>query len=115
MRVRARRGDYWLPFLPDAYFEVAYTSDHVQCAIVEIDMGTLTLRRFARKHFDVLILTQSERRLELLRQTAGGIVEGERRCDYYLATFDALQPSAFRHWQWSDLDGETPSGVLFEP
>src|SRR6266542_4105677 len=131
MRVRAPRGDYWLPFLPDAYFEVAYTGEHVQCAIVEIAMGTLTLRRFrrmvhsfeaalydgvfrrhfARERFDVLILTQSERRLESLRQAADGVVEGERRCDYYLATFDALQPTVFSHWQRSDLDGETSSGV----
>ena len=30
MRVRA--GQYWLPFLPDAYFEVIYPNGDVQCA-----------------------------------------------------------------------------------
>jgi hypothetical protein len=48
-KMRVRSGQYWLPFLPDAYFEVAYPNGDVQCVIVEIDMGTLTLRRFARK------------------------------------------------------------------
>src|SRR6266849_4250546 len=49
MRVRAPQGDYWLPFLPDGYFEIIYPSGTVQACLVEIDMGTLTLRRFARK------------------------------------------------------------------
>src|SRR6266849_6266367 len=49
MRVRAPQGDYWLPFLPDGSFEVTYPSGDVQACLVEIDMGTLTLRRFARK------------------------------------------------------------------
>jgi hypothetical protein len=47
--MRVRSGDYWLPFLPDAYFEVTYPNGDVQCALVEVDTGTLTLRRFARK------------------------------------------------------------------
>jgi hypothetical protein len=49
MRVRSPQGDYWLPFLPDAYFEVIYPNDDVQAVLVEIDMGTLTLWRFACK------------------------------------------------------------------
>src|SRR5712691_4406366 len=49
MRVRAPQGGYWLPFLPDGYFEITYPNDDVQACLVEIDMGTLTLRRFARK------------------------------------------------------------------
>ncbi len=83
MRVRSRQGDYWLPFLPDAYFEVVCPTGDVQCVLVEIDMGTLTLRRFGRKvhafetalddgvfqrhfkrnEFEVLVLTSSRRRL----------------------------------------------------
>src|SRR6266851_8352687 len=90
MRVRAPQADYWLPFLPDAYFEVIYPNGNVQCVAVEIDMGTLTLRRFARKvqafeaalddgvfrrhfkrdEFEVLVLTSSRRRLQALRQVA---------------------------------------------
>jgi hypothetical protein len=92
MRVRPPQGDYWLPFLPDAYFEVTYPDGDVQCTLVEVDMGTLTLRRFGRKalafeaalddgvfrkhfpnrdEFEVLVLTTSRRRLRALRQIAG--------------------------------------------
>jgi hypothetical protein len=49
MRVRNPERGFWLPFLPDAYFEVVHADGRVQCAIVEVDMGTLTLRRFARE------------------------------------------------------------------
>jgi len=49
MQVRNPERGFWLPFLPDAYFEVVHADGRVQCGIVEVDMGTLTLRRFARK------------------------------------------------------------------
>jgi hypothetical protein len=98
MRVRARNADYWLPFLPDGYFEVSYSNGDVQACLVEIDMGTLTLRRFARKvqafetaledevfcrhlkrdDFAVLVLTQSRRRAEALRHVASRVVPGDR-------------------------------------
>src|ERR1700716_3030008 len=98
MRVRARQADYWLPFLPDGYFEITYPSGSVQACLVEVDMGTLTLRRFARKvqafetaldeevfrrhfkrdDFEVLVLTQSRRRAEALRQVARRVVPNER-------------------------------------
>jgi hypothetical protein len=81
MRVRDPEHNSWLRFLPDAYFEVTYADGGIQCAILEIDMGPLTLRRFARKvrafetalddgvfrrhfqrgDFEVYVLTQSER------------------------------------------------------
>lgn len=98
IRVRSPSTSYWLPFLPDAYFEVTYPSGDVQACLVEIDMGTLTLRRFARKveafetalddgvfqryfkrhDFEVLVLTTSRRRLEILRRTAARVVPGGR-------------------------------------
>jgi hypothetical protein len=106
MRMRAPQADYWMPFLPDAYFEVTYPNGTVQACVVEIDMGTLTLLRFARKvlafetalygevfrrhlkrdDFEVLILTQSSRRAEALRQVARRVVEIDRHGDYYLST-----------------------------
>ena len=133
MRVRSPHGDYWLPFLPDAYFEVVYPNGDRQCALVEIDMGTLTLRRFARKvqafetaledevfrryfkrdDFEVLVLTHSRRRLAALRTVAARVVPGDRRGDYYLATFDVLAPACFRTASWEDLGDETVSGVLY--
>jgi hypothetical protein len=98
--MRVRSGDYWLPFLPDAYFEVTYPNGDIQCVLVEVDMGALTLRRFVRKvqafetaldddvfrrhfpnrdEFEVLVLTQSRRRLKTLRQVAARVVEIDRR------------------------------------
>jgi hypothetical protein len=134
-RMRVRHGEYWLPFLPDGYFEVTYPNGDVQACLLEIDMGTLTLRRFARKvqafetaledevfrrhfkrdDFEVLVLTQSRRRLEALRHVAGRVVPNERHGDYYLSTFaDALVPSTFATATWWDLDGEAVAGVLHE-
>lgn len=134
VRLRSKKGDdYWVPFLPDAYFEVIYPNGDVQVALVEIDMGTLTLRRFARKvqafeqalwddvfhrhfkrdEFEVYILTHSRRRAEALRQIASRVVPNERHGDYYLTTFDeALDPKEFDSAPWWDLDGESYGGVL---
>jgi hypothetical protein len=112
---------------------VVYPNGDVQCVIVEIDMGTLTLRRFARKvqafetaldddvfrrhfnrdDFEVLVLTTSKRRLEALRQVAARVVPGGRRDLYQFATFDALSPTGFANATWLDLDGQTYSSVLY--
>lgn len=133
MRVRAPSGDRWLPFLPDAYFAVQYPGGNVQACVVEIDMGSLTLRRFARKlhafeaaledgvfrrhfgreAFDVVVLTHSPRRLETLRQVASRVVRAGRRDSYLMAPFGALEPSAFASASWQDLDGEAYKGVLW--
>lgn len=100
-------------------------------------MGTLPLRRFARKvqafetaledevyrqhfkrddDFEVLILTQSRRRAEALRRVAGRVVHGDRHGDYYLsAVAAALVPSEFASATWWDLDGKTYAGVLYAP
>jgi hypothetical protein len=134
LRVCLYPGDYWLPFLPDAYFEVHYPNDDVQACLVEIDMGTLTLRRFARKvqafeatlddgvfrryfperdEFEVLVLTSTRRRLQALRQISARVVPGGRRDLYCFATFDVLSPTAFPSAPWLDLDGQSYDGVLY--
>jgi hypothetical protein len=133
MRVRSPEGNYWLPFLPDAYFEVIYPDGDVQAVLVEIDMGTLTLRRFKRKvqafeaaiydgvfrqHFkrddcEVLVLTSSRRRLQSLRQVAARAVGGGRYDLWTFATFEALDPDEFEDAEWIDLDGRTTYGVLY--
>jgi hypothetical protein len=136
MRVRDPERGFWLPFLPDAYFEVTHADGKVQCAIVEVDMGTLTLRRFARKvrafeaaledgvfrrhfkrdEFEVFVLTQSRRRLHALQNAAGSVVHGDRRGDYFFATLEALEPASFADWEWVDLDDEDcPGATSAEP
>jgi hypothetical protein len=135
MRVRDPERGFWLPFLPDAYFEVVHADGEVQCAIVEVDMGTLTLRRFARKvrafevalandvfyrhfkrdTFEVYVLTQSRRRLHALQKAAEPVVQGERHSDYFFATLEALEPASFAEWEWLDLDDGTYDGVLWSP
>jgi hypothetical protein len=37
---------------------------------------------------------------------------GDRRGDYFLATFNGLVPSSFATATWRDLDGEEYTGVL---
>ena len=135
MRVRSPQGDYWLPFPAGCVPRVIYPNDDVQAVLVEIDMGTLTLRRFARKvqaletalddgvfrrhfperdEFEVLVLTSSRRRLQALRQISARAVPGGRRDLYCFATFDVLEPTAFGSAEWLDLDGRTVSGVLYD-
>ena len=98
LRVRDPYSNRWLPMLPDGLFEVEYSTGSVQCALLEVDMGTLTLRRFRRKvrafeaylreghfsrdwgreDFEVVVLTRSQRRLEQLCQAARQEVDAER-------------------------------------
>lgn len=49
LRVADPRNGQMLPVLPDGYVELEFLGGAVQCWMVEIDMGTLTLRRFRRK------------------------------------------------------------------
>jgi hypothetical protein len=133
VRVQTARSEYWAPFLPDAYFEVSYPNGDVQVALVEIDMGTLTLRRFARKvqaferalddgvfeqhfkrdDFEVYVLTHSWRRLQTLWQAARRVVDRDRRTEDGFATFEALQPDAFAAWEWCDLNDTRYDGMLY--
>jgi hypothetical protein len=112
---------------------VTYPNGDVQCALVEVDMGTLTLRRFARKvqafetalhddvfrryfkrdEFEVLVLTSSKRRLEALRHAAARVVPGGRGDLYWFTTFEALSPAGFASASWLDLDGQSYGGVLY--
>jgi hypothetical protein len=135
MRVRDPERGCWLPFLPDAYFEIVHADGRVQCGIVEVDMGTLTLRRFARKvhaseaaledgvfrrrfkrdEFEVFVLTQSRRRLHALQKAAEPVVSGDHRGDYFFATLEALEPARFAEWEWLDLDDEACAGALWTP
>lgn len=106
----------------------------MQVALVEIDMGTLTLRRFVRKvqaferalyddvfeqhfqrdDFQVYVVTHSWRRLQALWQAARRVVDSDRRTEYCFATFEALEPDEFAEWEWCDLNDKKYGGVLYD-
>jgi len=115
-RVKDPRSGKWLPFLPDAAVILRYPDGRTEVTLVEIDMGTQTLRRFWRKvrsfelflsegafqqrwhqpTFDVVVLTTSLPRLDNLWEVCRAEVPEERWYQYSLATFDVLRPA---EWQ----------------
>jgi hypothetical protein len=127
--VRDPQARRWLPFLPDAYFEIEYLDGAVQCCLVEIDMGTQALRYVRRKlrafelalaqglfarhwnhpEFEVLILTPSLARLEHVWEAARQEVAEERWPWYVLTTLAGLDPAAFGREIWRTLEDERVS------
>jgi Replication-relaxation len=119
VRVQDPRTQRWLPVLPDAAFEVIYPNRSVQHALLEVDMGTLTLARFRRKlrafelyrarqmatpgaatEFEVLVLTHSRPRLDQLWRATRREVASQRWELYSFATFEILKSSAFPEADW---------------
>jgi Replication-relaxation len=49
LRVKGHISGRWLPFLPDAYFELHYATGRVQCCLLEVDLGTHSLKAMRRK------------------------------------------------------------------
>jgi hypothetical protein len=136
LRVKPKGDKFPLPFLPDAYVEFDYPSGAVQCCVVEIDNGTLPLRRFKRKlrafeafqtqglfeewsgheDFEVLVLTGSRARLRHLHHAAREVIDNDAWPYYAFATFDALQPQHFPG-DWWPLDRgheDDPCGLFFD-
>jgi hypothetical protein len=128
VRVQDPRTQRWLPVLPDAGFEVIYPKGAVQTALLEVDMGTLTLARFRRKvrafelylerglaaqhwatTFEVLVLTHSEARLDHLWGATRREVAPERWNRYSFAAFDILKPGAFADAGWVTANDELVS------
>jgi hypothetical protein len=123
-----RDGRRKLPWLPDGAFSVQHRDKTFQRALVEIDMGTLTLRRFRRKvrafeefitqglaervlgegceECEVVVLTRSRRRLDELRAVAREEVDEDRWSDYLFATLDVLEPTRFAEQSWLTLEDE---------
>ncbi len=119
VRVYDPRTGWWLPVLPDAAFEVVYPDGCVQACLLEVDLGTLTLKRFRRKvrafeldlaqgpgavlpvpSFEVLVLTHSQGRLQQLWRAARDEVSPERGGAYSFGIFDRLEPRKFREAHW---------------
>ena len=136
LRVRPADGTYPLPFLPDAYVELDYPDGTTQCCVVEIDNGTLPLRRFKRKlrgfeaflaqglferisgrtEFDVLILTCSSGRMHHLHRAAREAVAEDRWPYYVFATYEVLRPDIFPGdwWPLERDDEDDTCSLLFE-
>jgi hypothetical protein len=113
-----------VPVVPDAYAELAYPDGSVECVLVEVDMGTLSLRRFRAKvaaferfrdegrfaratgyeDFEVWVLAPSLRRLESLRRATRSVVGSDRRGAYLLATHAVLERGTLARATWGDLD-----------
>jgi hypothetical protein len=126
LRVRDPQSGNWLPVLPDAYIELEYPGDLVQCSFLEVDLGTLTLARFRRKlrafeaylahggftrdwdwnEFEVLVLTVSASRLGHLWEVARLEVPQSRWDWYQFATLKVLNCETFGAGEWVTLNNE---------
>jgi hypothetical protein len=123
-RVRDPLTGRAIPWLPDGLFAVRYADNALQVALVEVDMGTVSLSRFRRKlrafeayrdeglllrHWgydeaEVLVLAHSPRRLHSLWGAAREAVAEGWWGSYFFATFDALDPTGFVRARWRCLD-----------
>lgn len=126
LRVRDPKDERrWLPFLPDAIADARYPDKTWQTCLVEVDMGTLSLRRFRRKvrafeaclasglfekefggHvFYVVVLAPSWPRLIHLFRAAGAEVAKDRQQLYAFNTLERLEAAGLRAAKWARLDG----------
>jgi hypothetical protein len=125
LRVRDPDTRRWLTLLPDAVVELVYPGGWSQVALLEVDMGTVDLWRFARKvrtveafareglfaeHFDlappeVWVLARSAERAESLRRAAWPQVWPDRHQAYVFGTFDQATPARLAGRNWLYLDG----------
>ena len=123
-RVRDPMTGRSIPWLPDGLFAVRYADNALQVALVEVDMGTVSLSRFRRKlrafeayrdegllqrHWgydeaEVLVLAHSPRRLLSLWGAARETVPQGWWGSYFFATFAALDPAGFVKARWQCLD-----------
>jgi hypothetical protein len=97
----------------------------VQACLLELDLGTLTLKRFRRKlrafeldlaqglgavlpvpSFEVLVLTHSQPRLQQLWRAARDEVPPERWGACSFGTFDLLEPGRFREAHWITAEND---------
>jgi hypothetical protein len=111
-----------LPLRPDGYLVLLFPDNTVRCLFVEMDMGTETNDRVARKmraydsyrrrgfeeHFDsstfnVLVVTSGQRRMENLIRVTRSAIEGRLG---RFATLEALHPDRVLAG-WQDCHGRT--------
>ncbi len=111
-----------LPLRPDGYLVLLYPDNTVRCLFVEIDMGTETNDRVARKmraydsyrrrgfeedfefkKFGVLVVTNGRKRMENLVHVTRHSIDGRLG---FFATLDALHPERVLAG-WQDCSGGT--------
>jgi hypothetical protein len=135
LHVRPPDSRWKLPVLPDGCFRVDYPDGAVQCCLVEVDLGTLTLARFRKKlrafelarstnlfrwlwdedDFEVAVLTHSAGRLRSLQQAAREEVPPEWWGHYLFATVDALPAADVAGAHWFSLEPEAePERLLYD-
>jgi hypothetical protein len=122
-RARAARSGWAPSALPDGVAQVRLPDDTLRSLVLEVDMGTETLRRFVRKvrgfeaywvggdfrarfdedDFAVVVVSPSATRREHLRQVAQRIVSPERWAWYRFGTFAALDAGDVAASVWVDL------------
>jgi Replication-relaxation len=121
-RVYDYHGGRWLPVRPDGYFELGWPDGRSKCFFVEVDMGTETNSRFARKMraydryqrdgydrdfglpwFNVVVVTSGAKRLDNLRRA---VRQSNTQIYCYFATLSTLHPSRILTG-WEDRDGDT--------
>jgi hypothetical protein len=130
LRVRDCVGGRWLPFLPDAYFELHYASGRVQCCLLEVDLGNARAEGDAPQALRVrpvscgmsLYLDLEPQRLRGPRRRTLGTAPPERRDRGAklsraaplgrIPGGDALRRLRFVKAEWRCLDGST-YGLLF--
>jgi len=122
-----------LSVLPDAYIELTYADGQVQCAMLEIDMDTVTdddftdkltaldryrsgghyQRDFGHDAFETLVLTCTEERRTDLSALGRKTVPAASWRWYSFATFEALAPGRLDDAVWRNLADEQ-TGLLYD-
>ena len=139
LRADVPHARFGAAFVPDGHFAITYADGLIHAGIVEVDTGTLPLRRFRRKlrifeaarrqgiferqwahlgasDFEVYVLAPSPGRIQHLRAAARAEVGDEWWSRYYFGDFSVLEPDRFDD-AWWPLDADDPSdtyGVLFD-
>jgi len=121
-----------IAIIPDGEFSITYGDGSHQLSFLEVDMGTLPLRRFRKKIHgydlylndlvgerenwwpEVFVLAHSQKRLEELRNATADARDEDSKVDYFFGTFLVLERRSFAAECWQDLSGEQ-NRLLLDP
>lgn len=117
-----------LQLIPDGYFELQVTQNTLLAAFIEVDLGHENLSvwkkkvenyiqfaisgefatRFGQSRFRVLVLANSERRLQSLRKTTAGVTDRV----FWFATLDAVSRDGIAAPIWLRPTGTEPQALI---